>query len=673
MTKKVEVLQEDKYDCAAASLLSLIRYYGGDMCIEDVRRLINTTKMGTNAYDLISGAKMIGFDGMGEKVSFKELIKEFDTPLIAHIKKNNFYHFIVIYKIDNHKKKLVIMDPSVGLIKMTYEKFASIYEGTVIKLVKTKELPKVEKKNELLKVIIKSILKNKKELSLIIVISSIVIIFSMLASIFYKLLFDNTNYIYKYSFIFIMIIIGKGIFDLIRNIILNNLNKKIELSIIDIMLLRLFHLPYSYHKNKTTGEILSRLNDLMLIKDLILDLFYNSFVNILILISTLIFMAYISIKLVLISLIMFSIYSLITIIYTKHFKKKIRCVQESKGIYNSKLIESIEGLETISNLNVTNIFKKSVYDSYKDNCIETNKYNFCNITIGIFKNSLLDISNVLILMYSALVLKSFSVGNIMLVYVLYTNYISAMKSIIDYLPEFSYAYQNIDKVNGILKEYKTSNNGNLINGDISISGLSYKVSDYIFKGINIVVKEKDKQVLVGKSGCGKSTLLKILLKYFNDYEGAIKVGTVNLKDISDDSIRKSFTYVGQNEKLFNDTLKENILMGRNINEDKYKSVIKITKVDEIINSKSLKENFLIEEDGFNLSGGERQRIILARALLKESNYLFIDEALSEVDYNLEKNIVLNLLKYYKNKTIIYVSHKKEIEKLFNKKIILEKE
>ena len=76
MTKKVEVLQEDKYDCAAASLLSLIRYYGGNMFIEDVRRLINTTKMGTNAYDLISGAKTIGFDGMGEKVSFKELIKE---------------------------------------------------------------------------------------------------------------------------------------------------------------------------------------------------------------------------------------------------------------------------------------------------------------------------------------------------------------------------------------------------------------------------------------------------------------------------------------------------------------------------------------------------------------------------------------------------------------------
>ena len=74
-----------------------------------------------------------------------------------------------------------------------------------------------------------------------------------------------------------------------------------------------------------------------------------------------------------------------------------------------------------------------------------------------------------------------------------------------------------------------------------------------------------------------------------------------------------------------------------------------------------------------MSGGERQRIILARALLKESNYLLIDEALSEVDYNLEKNIVLNLFKYYKNKTIIYVSHKKEIEKLFNKKIILEKE
>lgn len=119
------------------------------------------------------------------------------------------------------------------------------------------------------------------------------------------------------------------------------------------------------------------------------------------------------------------------------------------------------------------------------------------------------------------------------------------------------------------------------------------------------------------------------------------------------------------------TIKDNIILSRNITNEAY-SILNITRVNEIIDKKELNDASYIEENGFNLSGGEKQRIILARGLLKNSNYILIDEALSEVDLVLEKDIIKDVLSV-KDKTIVYVSHKKGLDELFNKKLIIGKE
>ena len=162
MTKKVVVLQEDKNDCAAACVSSLIKYYNGSLDMETIRNIINTTKHGTNAYDLINGCKEIGFDGFGKKLSFVELVSYYKFPLIAHIKKDNYYHFVVIYDINKSKEKVTVMDPSIGLRKISFKEFVISYQGVIISLVKVKELPKELETNHLFKVMISSIFKNKK-------------------------------------------------------------------------------------------------------------------------------------------------------------------------------------------------------------------------------------------------------------------------------------------------------------------------------------------------------------------------------------------------------------------------------------------------------------------------------------------------------------------------------
>ena len=152
----------------------------------------------------------------------------------------------------------------------------------------------------------------------------------------------------------------------------------------------------------------------------------------------------------------------------------------------------------------------------------------------------------------------------------------------------------------------------------------------------------------------------------------IKIDNKDLNNISKLSIQDSFTYVSQNNYITNDTIKNNIIYDRDINENEYKKIIDICNLNTLIESKYLKDNFMIEDNGFNISGGEKQKIILARSLLKDSNYIILDESLSEVDINEEKQILNKIFDVYKEKTIIYISHKKEIISMFKQKYKIER-
>ena len=162
-------------------------------------------------------------------------------------------------------------------------------------------------------------------------------------------------------------------------------------------------------------------------------------------------------------------------------------------------------------------------------------------------------------------------------------------------------------------------------------------------------------------------------KYLTNYEGNIFIGNKNLHDLNESELKNNITIISQNECLFSDTLENNIKLFRNINDEEYEKILKISKVDLIRNKKKFRNNFLIEENGFNLSGGERQKIVLARALLNNFNYLILDEALSEVGSDEEIQIISDIRKNFNNKTIIYVSHKKDIINFFDTKYKFGKE
>ena len=162
--------------------------------------------------------------------------------------------------------------------------------------------------------------------------------------------------------------------------------------------------------------------------------------------------------------------------------------------------------------------------------------------------------------------------------------------------------------------------------------------------------------------------MKILNNEITNYKGIILKDNVNIKDYNPSSL---ITYISQEESLFNDTILNNITLGKNVDKKLLDEIFKICRLDNINIIKEVGLNSMIINNS-SISGGEKNRMILARSLIHSKNILILDEVLKEVDEELEINIIKDILKFYKNKTIIYISHK-NVGFLFKKVLTLGKE
>ena len=162
----------------------------------------------------------------------------------------------------------------------------------------------------------------------------------------------------------------------------------------------------------------------------------------------------------------------------------------------------------------------------------------------------------------------------------------------------------------------------------------------------------------------------MLLRYIEIESNIIKISNIDINHYHLQNIRSNITYVTSNEYLFNDTIKNNITLYKEISEEEINKICNFCLVNDN-NDENKYLDSLIEENGFNISNGERQRIILARSLLKKSSIYIFDEALAQIDINREKEILENIFKYLKDKTVIVISHRFNNKKLFNRVLKLE--
>lgn len=642
--------------------------------------LTNTTKDGTNFLNMSEAAKEIGLDAKGYKVKSIEECTKIDSPFISQIFINNMPHFVVVYKIKNNK--LTLMDPAKGMINISKEDFNKLFTGNILLLEPIKKMPNYNDNNYLLEVIKTTINNNLSLILKILFLTIIASIFTCIYSYHFKIIIDkviNTNKLNLLiiTIIFILIFFIKKISEFLRNNLLLYLNQKLDLSIITTTINKIISLPYSYYKNKTTGEIISRVNDLFYIKNVISKIIITLFLDIILSIVVLVILFSINTSMTIILLIITIIYLLIFLAYRSSIKNTTNVIQEDNAKVNSLLVESISSYETIKGLNIEALFRKKVNKAYLSTISDNLFLNQLSNSEELIKDLLEGIS-LLFVVYigtTSIMDKNLTIGTLITYNTLIYYYLSPIKNFLDFYKELYYVKNSIKNINNILnyKYESLDKTSNLtLESNITIKNLdfSYTSKNNNLKNISLVIPSSSKVLILGSSGSGKSTLLKIMYKYYEVERDMLYIGKYDINDYALKDIRNNITYISQNELLYTDTIKNNIILDRQISYEDFLEVCNLTYVSDIIKEKKISYDYLLEESGANLSGGQRQRIVLARALLKQSKIILIDEGLNEIDILLERKILLNIFKKYSNKTIIIISHRLDNLDLYDLSITL---
>ena len=660
--------QEGLKDCAAACMQMIIKYYNGYISINDLNEMLETTKEGVSAFKIIEVSNKIGFKATGIRLNLLELTKSVTLPVIAHVVINNYNHYIVVYKIDSFKKSVIIADPQSKIKTISFKEFESIWTNVIINLYPVKP---IEHRNYEKHLNYKNIiLKNKKTIFQLCYISFIYMILSIVASFYMKYVFDNylSNFhlIFTVFILFIIINLYKIFTNLIRTKILIDLNKNIDIDLSLDIFSKILSLPYGYYRNKTTGEIITRYTELSKIRETISKVLLTLFLDLPLCITSFIIMYFLNSKLTMISLIAVLLYTIIVIVYNRILNDTILEAQIKKAEMNTVLIESINSFETIKGLNLYDYIKlkfENKYIKYLKNVIKID--SILNI-----KENLKEIVNQLIemiIIFTGVIYvrsETITIGTLMTYNSILVFFLAPIRNLLSLDNSIIESKRIVKRVNEMIKKEENVKKINIVYGDILIKSLSFKQNEkIILNKINLHISKGEKVIITGKSGSGKSTLLKILMNYYNDYQGEIKINGINIK-----SINLKNVYISQNETLFTDTIYNNIVLGNN--DSNFSEIVKMCYVDEIINS-NLGYNQIIEENGFNISGGQKQRIILARSIINEFDLLLIDEGLNQIDVELERKILKNLFNKFHDKTIIIVSHRLENMDLYDKLIKLE--
>ena len=676
MKKKLVVLQEGNKDCGVCCLLSIIRYYNGNISLNKLMEMTKTTKNGTTFYNLSEAASKIGMASKAYYVDDFNNISVYSCPFISQVIRNGYTHFVVVYKIS--KDKLLIMDPALGSLYMSREKFLNIWTSYIMMFEKVKILPNYKDEKYINKLLYGLILNNKKIIVNCLLLTLMFCFLTLGYSVYLKVMIDKVLNQDKYlliviSLIFFIVILFRSLTNLFRNQMLSYFNMRVDISLFLNSFKRILLLPYNYYKNKTTGEIISRVNDLSYIKQIISQLLTTVFLDIVLLLFSLVCLYFINSKMFVISFFIAILYVIIIFIYPRFIKTKIYESQAEVAKVNSYLVESISGLETIKGLRCEKMVNDRLESYYTKAQATIFDYNIISNGV-LFLKDLIFYVGVLLINYVGCVdimNGNFTVGSLLTFNTILGYFLNPLQNFIDLADDYVYVKGVFKRANGLYEvklDDLESKNGLRVEGDISFNNLdfSFNGKDQILKSIKIEFKAKEKILLLGNSGSGKSTLLKILYKYYDVSRGMVLVNGIDINDFSISDIRDDIIYVSQNETLYTGSIKDNILLNRDIDYKDFLDMCCYLEVDNIIKDNLLGYDFLLEENGANISGGERQRIILARALFKKGNVILIDEGLSQMDIDLERRVLKRIFSIFKDKMIIVVSHRFNNMDLYDK-------
>ena len=656
--KKIVVYQEETSDCGAACLLSIIRYYNGDTNLETLRLDSNTTNKGVSAYDLIKCAQKNGFNAIG----YKDInISKYKLPCILHIKINqSLTHFVVLYEINN--KTYSIMDPAKGLIKLDKNELLEKFTGNLIVLDPLGDLPKKKNEKIIKKELINQIKSFKSKIIKILLLETVFIILSLTSS-FYIKIYNYPKCIIILSILFIFISIFTESISYLINKKIYNLENKINFNLADYFFNHILKLPLKYLHLKDPGEIVKRANEISIINEILINLIISTILEGLLILSIFPIMFNLSLEVTIIILITNFLITIMSMFNVKKLNRESKLAIETSTEYNNILIDGIYGLTSIKHSCSELYLKNKLSVNLKDKLLKEKKYSLSLKKYNTLKLSILSLSRILINLYlvNKIYQQKFTFEEFLIIITLIEIILSSSSNIVESFMELSFIKNLFNKANDFYNIPLSNivSNKNFRNGDIKFKNINYNyISNYpLIKNFTTTIKQGEKVIIKGESGTGKSTLCKLLYQEINEFSGKISIGNLNIKTIDSIDYQNNVVYSSQVEKIFSASIKENILLGKEIEKERLDKIIETCELNRVLKKRVLGLDTMLFSGGEELSGGERQLIILARALTRNFNILILDETLSEVNDELEDKILKNIFKTYKDKTIIYVTHK----------------
>lgn len=649
MKEKNFVSQESTNDCGVACLAMVLKQFGINISADKLRKQIKLDKNGTSAYEIIRVSKKHGINA--EAYKNYNINKSQNFPLIAHIVRNKLQHFVVVLEV--RKNKVLVADPAKGIMEVLLKDFAKTYTGIAITF-----------KNNVLS--IKDVFKKKSILFFIVGIILFISLLNILCSYLLSFIINNNNNNEIMIIVLCFLILGiiKELFSYVKDKIVLKFKIIVDKLITIPTIRKIINLPHSFYQNNGSGELISKVNDLSYVKNMIFSVVEVLFVNVVILFTSYVFVFIIDYKLLLINI--FTSFLLIHVnkkFHDKHISKTYDLQIKTEEL-NGKISDVITCISSVKNLSKEKYFSneltklytlflddyKSLSHSYfkKDLMFKTiilavNVFIICVLIFNATSSTM-----VLFMMYIQSIIFD-CLSGICLLQPLYTNYKSACKRI-----------NNIYKID----EIKESNE-NIEVTDILINNLNYKYKNkIIMRNLNLSVSKGDFIMITGKTGAGKSTLFKLLTKQKKCYKNKIFINGLDIIEYDESDIRKSITYVDQKTRLFNDSIKENITLGKSLNlKYNFKKII-----DDMLKKNFIDYDYIVDNTNSNLSGGQLQLIMIAQALNNNASVIILDETTSQLDEETERKVLQSIKKDYADKTMILISHRKSNKDLFNKVI-----
>lgn len=350
-------------------------------------------------------------------------------------------------------------------------------------------------------------------------------------------------------------------------------------------------------------------------------------------------------------------------------KKTQEEIKKESDKYVKTATENITGIREIKSLGIKENVERNIFKNVDELFKNSKKIRRYEITYYSLNNFIYFILQFMILLTTGYL---FIQGHIVYsIFILIVNYIWRIDEIVQSISDFGVNYNKItvslkridEIINNKLYQDEKFGETNLknIKGVVEFKSVSFKYSEKennILNNLNLTFEPNKKIAVVGRSGNGKSTIFNLLLRYFDTTEGEILIDNVNIKDLTEKSLRNSISVIRQAPFLFNLTIFENFkLVKENVTLKEVREVCKKAYIDDYIMSLPLKYKTVIGEGGINLSGGQKQRLAIARTLLLDTKIVLFDEATSALDNESQEYIKRTIDELVKTHTVIIVAHR----------------